>query len=104
VPGILNAEEDCPRLTRDRRFWPSWASQWMLRVWPGAPRRVGAAGAARPARSVAGLGAAQRRRLMEIRANSAREPEIDGFCSSQRSRFVVAGSARRGRTPGDGWS
>jgi integrase len=36
----------------------------MLRRWLGAPRRVGAVGAARPARSAAGHGAAQRRRLI----------------------------------------
>jgi hypothetical protein len=45
--------------------------QWLMRVWPGAPRRVGAVGAARPARSAAGPGAAQRRRL--IRYGSIRQ-------------------------------
>ena len=35
------------------------------RVRPDVPRRVGAVGAARPARSAAGPGAAQRRRLIK---------------------------------------
>jgi len=37
----------------------------MLCRWPGAPRRVGAVGAARPAWDASGHGAAQRRRLTE---------------------------------------
>jgi len=32
------------------------------------------------------------------------EPEIDGFRSSPRQGSAVAGSARRGRTPGGDWS
>jgi hypothetical protein len=82
-------------------------SAWIMRGYVVVcPAR--AAGSAPQGRSPAGAGPGTAARsaavLMEIRANSAREPEIDGFCSSQRSRFVVAGSARRGRTPGDGWS
>ena len=76
---------------------------WLRRGLPGPRRRVGPPGP-QPAGAGPGTAARSAAVLMEIRANSAREPEIDGFCSSQRSRFVVAGSARRGRTPGDGWS
>jgi hypothetical protein len=73
------AAEGCPAGSANCRPRPrgiasatmSLAGQRMLRWWPGVPRRVGAVGAARPARSAAGPGAAQRRRLFSVRLNSA---------------------------------
>jgi hypothetical protein len=48
---------------------PGWSMK--LQWWPDAPRPVGVVGAARPARSTARPGAARRRRLDQIRPNSA---------------------------------
>jgi hypothetical protein len=67
----------------------------MLCGWPGAPRRVGAVGAARPARSAAGPGAAQRRRLIKYGSTRQR-------VASARTSSWALFAARREWRPGRG--
>lgn len=79
------------------------AGQWRLRRWPGAPRRVGAVGAARSARSATGYGAAQRRRLIKygsIRQRSA--APSSGWTTKTRATAIW--SPRHARTWTLRWS
>jgi len=59
MTGTLIRRGRRPRLTRYRQRDDEAGNQRLMRGWPGMPRRVGAVGAARLARSAAGHGAAQ---------------------------------------------